>query len=451
MKIYILGIGGTFMSALALIAKEAGFDVKGCDAQCYPPISDLLTEHHIDWDIGYEVHEDMLNADVVIVGNAIKRGMPILEALMKHNKSYVSGPEWLAREVLAHRRVIAVSGTHGKTTTTSMLIHILEEAGYKPGFLVGGVLPNMRRNGRLGEGEWFVIEADEYDSAFFDKRPKFMHYRPEIAILNNLEFDHADIYPDLAAIEQQFHFFMKTIPDNGLLIRPLHDEALDRVFLRGTYAPFETIAVGKQEKATWEAQILEEGNTSFGVFKEGKALSEVNWPLMGEFNVANALAAIAAVNRVGVPPSKAATFLSTFAPVKRRLEVIYEKNGITIYDDFAHHPTAIHLTIDALKKSHRHERILAITEFASHTMRSGKHRERLAGMFSNADEVFVLEPSDIDLREWSSNWPEAQFILKDVPSIIEKVRSRARKGDAILVMSNRGFDGIHKKLAACLE
>ena len=447
--LHILGLSGTFMSALALLARDAGYKVTGSDEHCYPPVSDLLKVKGISWTEGYEDSSLALQADVVIVGNAIKRGMPVLEALLNARKPYISGPQWLAENILSKYKVIAISGTHGKTTTTSMIAWILDKAGMNPGFLIGGVATDFNTSACLGKGEWFVIEADEYDSAFFDKRPKFMHYRPTIAVLNNLEFDHADIYENLAAIQLQFHYFLRTIPANGMAIKPRDDKALNEVIARGTYSPIEELSVSGD--AQWSAQLLEESGSSFKVFHLGKEVAQVNWCLIGRFNVENALAAIAASFNAGVDPKVAARALEEFTPVKRRLEVKSNNNGITVYDDFAHHPTAITKTLDALKLSKRHERILVVMEFASYTMRTGVHSSSMPKALANAHATYILEPQGFNLVAEAKQWTFPFKICKDNEEIIKEVVSTARPGDAILVMSNRGFNGIHQKLSEALS
>lgn len=448
-NIYILGIGGTFMSALAILAREAGYQVSGCDANCYPPVSDLLAAKGIEWTEGYDDCSQALRADFVIVGNAIKRGMPVLEALLDAGKNYTSGPQWLAENILCHYKVLAIAGTHGKTTTTSMLAHILQVAGKDPAFLIGGVAPNFNTSAQLGRGEWFVIEADEYDSAFFDKRPKFMHYRPEVAILNNLEFDHADIYADLAAIQQQFHYYLKTIPGKGLIIKPRDDKALNEVIERGLFSELTELALDGD--APWRAELTESSGRSFCVWHKGKAVAEVQWPLIGTFNVENALAAIAAAVHAGVDVEVAAQALASFKPVKRRLEVRAEKHGITLYDDFAHHPTAIAKTIDALKRSKRHQRILVVLEFASYTMRSGVHGSAMADALADVDAAYVLSPEQFDLEPLAKDWRCSYALLPTTEAIIQRLVNDAQAGDAILIMSNRGFENIHQRLAEEIE
>lgn len=437
------------MSALALLARDLGFKVTGSDANCYPPVSDLLTAKGITWTEGYEDATLALQADLVIVGNAIKRGMPVLEAVIEQGKKYTSGPQWLAENVLSRYEVIAVAGTHGKTTTTCMISWILHQAGLKPGFLIGGVAPNFNTSANLGEGKWFVIEADEYDSAFFDKRPKFMHYRPRIAVLNNLEFDHADIYPNLEAIQLQFHYLLRTIPANGVAIKPRDDKALNEVMQRGTYSRVEELALSGN--AQWSAQLLAESGSAFKVLNQGQVVAEVNWPLIGRFNVENGLAAIAACVNAGVAPEVAAKALESFMPAKRRLEVRSDRHGITVYDDFAHHPTAITRTIDALKRSNRHQRIYAVMEFASYTMRTGVHAGEMAKALELVDGAYVLQPKDFNLEDTVASWTCPYRICKNNEEIVKEVVGTVQEGDAILVMSNRGFGGIHQQLIHSLD
>jgi len=449
MHLHILGLSGTFMSALALLAREAGFKVTGSDAHCYPPVSDLLAANGIAWTEGYDDSTQALKADCVIVGNAIKRGMPVIEAVLDANKPYTSGPEWLANRILPRYRVVAVAGTHGKTTTTSMLAFILHQAGVQPGFLIGGVSADFQTSACLGKGKWFVIEADEYDSAFFDKRPKFIHYRPQVAILNNLEFDHADIYADLPAIQQQFHYFLRTIPSSGLVIKPRDDAALNEVLARGQYSQLEDLAfIGN---ATWRAELLDEAGQSFKVWHLGKLVAEVNWSLIGRFNVENGLAALAASAHVGVKPSVAAAALEQFTPVKRRLEVKSNRHGVTVYDDFAHHPTAIGKTIQALKQSQRHQRIVVVLEFASYTMRTGVHVDEMGQALALADYVYVLNPSEFCLDDIAKNWRCPYQGLPSAAAIVDVVVEKVQAGDAVLVMSNRGFDNIHQRLSASID
>jgi len=448
MHLHILGIGGTFMSALALLARDAGFEVTGSDANCYPPISDLLTAKGIVWTEGYEDTTQALKADCVIVGNAIKRGMPVIEAVLNAKKPYTSGPQWLAENILPRYRVMAVSGTHGKTTTTSMLAFILHEAGLKPGFLIGGMVPFFNSNACLGEGAWFVIEADEYDSAFFDKRPKLMHYRPEVAILTNLEFDHADIYDNLAAIEQQFFYYLKTIPSQGTVIAARDDANLKTVMARGVFSKVEDTALSGE--AVWRAELQDDSGSSFLIWHRNKLVAEINWPLIGHFNVENALSALAASTHAGVDPAEAAESLMRFQPVKRRLEVRAKVAGVTVYDDFAHHPTAIAKTTEALRQSKRHKRILLVLEFASYTMRSGVHATRMAEALKHVDLALMLAP-EFDLGHSVQELSCPYAILPSTDAIIARVGQEAKEGDAILVMSNRGFDNIHQRIIQALS
>ena len=449
MHLHILGIGGTFMSALALLAKEAGFKVTGCDANCYPPVSDLLQAKGIEWIEGYEDSTLALKADQVIIGNAIKRGMPILEDLMNASKNYTSGPQWLQENLLSRYRVIAVSGTHGKTTTTTMLAFILQQAGLNPAFLIGGVAPNFETSAQLGQGKWFVIEADEYDSAFFDKRPKLMHFRPEIAILNNLEFDHADIYENLAAIKQQFHYYLKTIPAKGVIIKPRDDAVLNEVIERGLYCRMDNFACDGD--ATWRAELLDASGQSFCVWHQGKVVAEVNWPLIGQFNVENGLAALAASVHAGVDITSAAKALAEFKPAKRRLEIKSNRKGITVYDDFAHHPTAINKTIKALEQSGRHKKIFAVLEFASYTMKTGIHAPAMAEALATVNGAYFLNTDQFDLIKMAKDWRFPNQIFNTTTAIVEDLMKILQPGDAVLIMSNRSFGNIYQELISRID
>ena len=450
MHLHFLGISGTFMSGLAILARAAGIQVTGSDTNCYPPISDLLASANIAWTPGYDDTTDALKADLVIVGNVMRRGMPVLDAVLEHRKPYTSGPQWLAEYILPRYQVLAVAGTHGKTTTASMSAFILDYCGYKPGFLIGGVVTDFNTNARLAEGDWFVIEADEYDSAFFDKRPKFMHYRPAIAVLNNLEFDHADIYADLAAIQTQMHYFLKTIRPSGHVLYPRADKALSEVMALGTFSQSETL--GFSAEATWQAQLLKDSGEAFRVLYKGQQVAEVHWDLIGQFNVENALAALAACTHAGVEPNRAAEALTHFTPVKRRLEVKSAEFGVTVYDDFAHHPTAIEKTIIGLRQSGRHQRILVVIEFASYTMRTGVHGESVAAALAGADAVYIYSPEESSA--WLhkiSTWRNSVRLLPKTEAIVSAVAAEAKPGDAVLVMSNRGFELIHARLTHAIH
>lgn len=442
MHVHVLGIGGTFMSAIALFARQLGLKVTGSDVNCYPPISDLLHQEGIHWTEGYEDSREALQADMIIVGNAMKRGMPVIEAMLDAKKPYRSGPQWLAENVLSQYRVLAVAGTHGKTTTTSMLAYILESAGLAPGFLIGGIASHFNTNARLGHGDWFVIEADEYDCAFFDKRPKFMHYHPECAIYNNLEFDHADIYSDLAAIQQQVHYFLKTIPPSGLLIYPRDDKALQQVIARGVYSHAETMACTGQ--TDWRLELLNDAASHFQILHQETVVAEIHWNLIGQFNAENAMAALAASTYAGVQPAVAARALEQFKPVKRRLEVRMDAHDIVLLDDFAHHPTAIEKTILALRKQKRFQRIVVLVELASQTMRMGVHGENLVRALAHADDVYILT------SEPSSTWPNAWLVSDNQALLVKAMSEAAQKGDALLVMSNRSLESVHTALINAL-
>ena len=373
--VHILGIAGTFMGGVAAIAKAAGFRVTGSDLNVYPPMSTQLDFLGIEFVQGYGAEQLNLQPDIVVVGNTLSRGSPVIEALLDRGIAYTSGPLWLAEQVLRERHVIAVAGTHGKTTTTAMLCWILEHAGLEPGFLVGGVPGNFESSARLGKAPFFVIEADEYDTAFFDKRAKFVHYRPRTAILNNLEYDHADIYPDVAAIRRQFNQLLRTVPAAGRLIVNGQDDELARTLSMGSWTPRETFGL-KGASVDWSAHIAKDSAASrFTVHFAGRAVAEVAWSLLGEHNVMNALAAIGAAHHVGVSPERAALALNTFGGVKRRMEVRGVIDGVTVYDDFAHHPTAIEATLRGLRAHVGAARIIAVVEPRSNTMKLGVHRE----------------------------------------------------------------------------
>ncbi|MDX2345406.1 MAG: UDP-N-acetylmuramate:L-alanyl-gamma-D-glutamyl-meso-diaminopimelate ligase [Legionella sp.] len=443
MHVHVLGIGGTFMSAIALFARKLGFKVTGSDANCYPPISDLLTSEGITWTEGYTDTTDALASDCVIVGNAIMRGMPVIEAILDADMAYISGPQWLAENVLSRYRVLAVAGTHGKTTTSAMLAFVLDEAGLNPSFLIGGVPQQFGCNARLTDSEWFVIEADEYDSAFFDKRPKFMHYHPECAIFNNLEFDHADIYENLAAIQQQVHFFLKTIPSKGELIYPRDDSALKAVLDKGVFSHASNMAASGE--AVWRLKLLNKTASHFQILHHNEIVAEIKWNLMGEFNAENAMATFAASMYAGVEPAIAARALEQFMPVKRRLEVRMDAHGIKLYDDFAHHPTAIEKTIKAVKAQDRYKRVLVALECASHSMRMGVHGTRVVDALAAADEVYILSEAQSDT--WPKNW----LVSDSKEALIDAMGSAAASGDALLVMSNRSLEAVHEGLISALN
>lgn len=451
MRIHILGICGTFMAGIAVLAKQMGYDVSGSDKNVYPPMSDQLTAQGITLHSGYDADVLKSAPDYVIIGNAITRGNPALEYLLNQGLRYISGPQWLAEQVLQERHVLAVAGTHGKTTTTSMLAWILEFVGLQPGFLIGGVPENFGVSARLGKSPYFVVEADEYDSAFFDKRSKFIHYHPRTAILNNLEYDHADIFPNLDAIKTQFHHLVRTIPSAGSIIRPRYDVNLDDVISKGCWTPITNFA-GKD--ATWQAKLIQTDGSHFNVFQQQQIVGEVSWSLLGQHNVNNALAAIAAAQHVGVAPDQACLALGEFKNVKRRLEVKGKVNGITVYDDFAHHPTAIATTLAGLRQHvGAQAKIFAVLELASNTMRSGVHKQTLPAAFMTADQIFLAQPKaeqDWGIAEVAKASNVPAKVYQDTQAIIAALVAVAQPGDHIVIMSNAGFDNIHNKLLAAL-
>lgn len=432
------------MSGIAILAKHAGHEVSGSDLNVYPPMSTQLAAQGIELTEGYDPAHIDKSVDMVVVGNVIKRGNPALEYVMNERIPYVSGPEWLAKNILVNRRVLAVSGTHGKTTTTSLLSWIVDQAGLKPGFLVGGVPENFGVSARLGGSPYFVIEADEYDSAFFDKRPKFMHYQPEVAILNNLEFDHADIFSDLEAIKLQFHYFVRTILGKGLIVHHQDDRNLDSVLEKGCWS--QEVSFGG-EKGVWRAHLDSEDGRKFTVFKHDKSLGQVTWSLLGKHNVDNALAALAVADFIGVKPEVAMAALTTFKNVKRRMEVKGEKKGIVVYDDFAHHPTAIATTLAGLRANIGKARMIAVVEFGSYTMRTGVHKEKIQESLADADMVVCRETeSDWGLKDVLATFKQPTSTYRDVDALVAGLTAQLKAGDHVIIMSNSGFGGIHQKL-----
>ncbi|TBW07421.1 UDP-N-acetylmuramate:L-alanyl-gamma-D-glutamyl-meso-diaminopimelate ligase [Azotobacter chroococcum] len=449
MHIHILGICGTFMGSLAVLAKELGHRVTGSDANVYPPMSTQLEAQGIELLQGYSAEHLQPAPDLVVIGNALSRGNPAVEHVLNQGLPYVSGPQWLADHVLQGRWVLAVAGTHGKTTTSSMLAWVLEHAGMSPGFLIGGVPQNFAVSARLGGTPFFVVEADEYDSAFFDKRSKFVHYRPRTAILNNLEFDHADIFPDLAAIERQFHHLVRTIPSQGLIIHPTTEQAIERVLAMGRWTPVQTTGEGGQ----WQARLLAEDGSRFEVLFEGALQGVVDWELTGRHNVANALAALAAARHVGVVAEQGIAALGSFLSVKRRMEKVAEVRGVTIYDDFAHHPTAIATTLDGLRKRVGEAPIIAVIEPRSNSMKLGAHRDGLPESVAQVDQVVWYAPPNLgwDLAATAAACPVPAVVCDSLEAIIARVASQAAPGTQVVIMSNGGFGGLHGKLAEALE
>jgi len=450
LHIHILGICGTFMGGLAVIARQLGHQVSGSDQNVYPPMSTQLEQQGIMLMEGYRAENLDSKPDLVIIGNALSRGNPEVEAVLNRGLRYVSGPQWLAEHVLQDKWVLGVAGTHGKTTTTGMLSWILEHQGFKPGFLIGGIPLNFGISARLGESDFFVIEADEYDSAFFDKRSKFVHYRPRTAILNNLEYDHADIFPDLDAIKKQFHHLVRTIPGEGLIISPECDANINDVLTMGCWTPVAKTSINSD--AQWNAQLINSDGSKFDVMMDGQAQGCVEWSLTGNHNVYNALSAIVAAKHVGILPKDAITALGQFKNVKRRMEVIASVNGVTIYDDFAHHPTAIQTTLDGLRKQVGAERIIAIVEPRSNTMRLGVHTKTLAESLSNADLAIIYQPEGLgwDLSEVKKYAGNIE-ICSSLDDIVAKLKFEARYGGHFVLMSNGSFGGIYQRLQDALK
>jgi UDP-N-acetylmuramate: L-alanyl-gamma-D-glutamyl-meso-diaminopimelate ligase len=447
MHVHILGICGSFMGGIAAIAKSLGHKVTGSDKNVYPPMSTQLEALGIELTEGYCESQFDPAPDMVVIGNAMSRGNPAVEYVLNRNLPYTSGPQWLLDNLLKDRWVIGLSGTHGKTTTSSMVAWILEHASLNPGYLIGGVPENFGVSARVGESPFFVIEADEYDSAFFDKRSKFVHYRPKTLVINNLEFDHADIFADLGAIQTQFHHLVRMVPENGLILTPNNTPAIEDMLKKGCWSSRQSL--GKE----WHAELLKKDGSEFNVLHNGVIAGTVTWALVGQHNVDNALMAIAAAHHAGVTLPDAIDALSFFKNVKRRMEVKGEVNNITLYDDFAHHPTAIATTLDGLRKKVGNARILAVLEPRSNTMKMGVHKDTLANSWQKADEVYLYEPEGMD---WSlvdsvahSNAPTHCF--RDVEKIVQGVCNVAQPGDHILVMSNGGFEGIHGRILDALK
>lgn len=453
MHIHILGIGGTFMAGVALLARDLGHRVTGSDQKVYPPMSTQLEAQGIVLHEGYDPAQ--LDAygprgpDLVVIGNAFSRGNTLVEAVLARDISYTSGAQWVAENVLHGRHVLAVAGTHGKTTTSSLLAWILEHAGLAPGFLIGGVPENFGVSARPGASPFFVIEADEYDTAFFDKRSKFVHYRPRTAVLNNLEFDHADIFPDLEAIQRQFHHLVRTVPRNGKLIVNGNDKPLAEVLEMGCWTPVQYFG----GKSGWSAQSLVPDASRFRLVLDGAVQGDVAWDLLGAHNMTNALAAIAAAHAVGVEPARAIEALAGFRSIKRRLEVRGSVRGVTVYDDFAHHPTAIATTLEAMRARVGDARIVAVLELRSNTMRMGVHRDTLAASLSLADQVLLLKPTGLN---WNLERVTAVLggrgrVLPSVEAILDTLAPELQPTDHVLIMSNGGFDNIHARLLARLQ
>ena len=449
--IHILGIAGTFMGGVAALARELGHTVEGSDQAVYPPMSTQLEQLGIDLRQGYLPGHIGAGCDAVVVGNALSRGNPAVEYVLDAGLRYTSGAQWLAENVLPGRTTIAVAGTHGKTTTTSLVTFLLERAGRGPGFLIGGVAPDFGVSARIGRGAEFVVEADEYDTAFFDKRSKFVHYRPQVAILNNLEYDHADIFPDVEAIERQFHHLVRTVPGSGRLIVNGADEHLQRVLAMGCWTPVDRF--GFDPALEWSARLLATDGSAFEVLHRGQPLGQVHWPMLGNHNVLNALAALAAVHAVGVDPAALLPALAGFGGIKRRMEVVGQVDGITLYDDFAHHPTAIATTLAGLRARVGDARVVVAMEPRSNSMRLGAHALALAPSLALADTVVFLHRPEL---AWDAAAVVAQVrgeavAVADSDALVEALAGRVGPGDHVVFMSNGGFDNAPRRLLERLQ
>ncbi|HYG07234.1 MAG TPA: UDP-N-acetylmuramate:L-alanyl-gamma-D-glutamyl-meso-diaminopimelate ligase [Stenotrophomonas sp.] len=449
-KIHILGIAGTFMGGVAALARELGHGVEGSDQAIYPPMSTQLEQLGIALAQGYAASNISADCDQIVVGNALSRGNLAVEAVLDQGLRYTSGAQWLAEQVLPGRTTLAVAGTHGKTTTSTVLTWLLEAAGRGPGFLIGGVAEDFGVSARVGTGAEFVVEADEYDTAFFDKRSKFVHYRPKVAILNNLEYDHADIFPDVAAIQRQFHHLVRTVPGNGRLIVNGEDPYLAEVLAMGCWTPVERF--GLDPSFDWSARLLSADGSRFAVLHDGVEIGIVQWPLLGRHNVLNALAALAAVHAVGVDPASVIGALQQFRSVKRRLEVLGERRGITVYDDFAHHPTAIATTLEGLRARVGSARIIVAMEPRSNSMRLGAHAQALAPSLDAADAVVFLHRPEL---AWDAG-PILQrvrglgLVAQDTDTLLKGLLGLAKPGDHVVFMSNGGFDGAPRRFLQAL-
>jgi len=451
LKIHILGIAGTFMGGVAALARELGHEVEGSDQAIYPPMSTQLETLGIALAQGYLPDNISPDCDEIVIGNALSRGNAAVEVVLDEGRRYTSGAQWLSERVLPGRDTLAVAGTHGKTTTTTILAYLLEAAGRSPGFLIGGVAEDFGVSARIGGGREFVVEADEYDTAFFDKRSKFVHYRPLVAILNNLEYDHADIFPDVAAIQRQFHHLVRTVPRRGRLIVNGEDARLAEVLAMGCWTPVERF--GFDPALEWSAHLIREDGSAFAVRHRGRELGEVHWPLLGRHNVLNGLAALAAAHAVGVEPASVMPALAHFRSVKRRLEIIGEADGITLYDDFAHHPTAIRTTLEGLRAKVGDARIVVAMEPRSNSMRLGAHADALAPSLALADAVVFLHRPELA-------WDAGKVIdavrgearaVPDADALIAALRAIVRPGDHVVFMSNGGFDGAPRRFLAALR
>ncbi len=450
MHIHVLGIGGTFMSAIATIAQAMGDRVTGSDKDIYPPVSDLLMQQGIRVTSGYAPEHLQPRPDLVLIGNALSRGEPVVEYILNESLAYMSAPEWLNHKVLSDKHVLAVAGTHGKTTTTAMLAWLLESAGLSPGFLIGGVAENFGLSARYCDSRYFVIEADEYDTAFFDKRSKFIHYRPGTLIINNIEFDHGDIFSDISAIRREFHHLIRILPGRGRIIALRGDPEIERVFEQGCWTP---VSYFGEQDAEWRITAHSEDHSNFSIRSDQYGEAEVHWPLLGRHNAYNALAAVAAAHTVGVGVKQACAALAGFKSVKRRLECIADIDGIRIYDDFAHHPTAINATLTALRRHVGDAHIVAVIEPCSYTMRTGGHRSTLATGFAEANQVLLYQSERVswDMHAELDKPGHRCRIFKEISAIVEVLLDEVQPGAHVVIMSNGGFGGIHQKLIKALQ
>ncbi|MCS5710562.1 UDP-N-acetylmuramate:L-alanyl-gamma-D-glutamyl-meso-diaminopimelate ligase [Candidatus Berkiella aquae] len=450
MHIHILGICGTFMGGIACLAAAKGYRVSGSDENVYPPMSTQLQELGIVLQEGYKPEHLADTPDMVVIGNALSRGNPAVEAVLNQGLPYQSGPQWLAENLLKERWVIAVAGTHGKTTTSSMIAWILTHAGLEPGFLIGGIPANFGISAKWGKSPFFVVEADEYDCAFFDKRSKFVHYHPRTCVMNNLEFDHADIFKDLSEIKRQFHHLVRTVPGQGALIVPQADEAIQDVLKMGAWSEIHSFGL---HQGDWQARLQAADGSEFEVYHREKLMGTVNWSLIGHHNVSNALAAIMAAVHAGVPAKLAIEALGEFQSVKRRMEVRGKINEVTIYDDFAHHPTAIATTVGGLRAKIGEQRLIAVLDIRSNTMCMGTHRMELAPSLQAADEIYVYQSPKVswNAQETFASLGKKVHLFKDTQPIIEQIVAAQKPGDHVLVMSNGGFDNLHQRLLNALS
>lgn len=457
MKMHILGIAGTFMGGVAALARELGHEVQGSDQAIYPPMSTQLEQLQIQLHQGYDAANIADDCEEIVIGNALSRGNDAVEAVLNEGRKYNSGAQWLSENVLPGRDVLAVAGTHGKTTTSTILTYLLQAAGLEPGFLIGGVAEDFGVSARIGKGRAFVVEADEYDTAFFDKRSKFVHYKPLVAILNNLEFDHADIFENVQAIQKQFHHLVRTVPGRGKLIVNGEDHYLAEVLQMGAWTPVETFGLDASQVQTkssnpdvafdWTARLLKDEGSHFVLVHDGVDVGEVKWPLLGRHNVMNALATFAAANAVGADVAAITGALEHFNSVKRRMEVIGEFNDVVVYDDFAHHPTAIQTTLDGLRARVGHKRIVVAMEPRSNSMRLGAHSDALAPSLDDADEVVFLHRPELawDAGKVVSALKNHGTTAKDADDLIAQLLAVVKPGDHVVFMSNGGFDGAPRR------